>query len=301
MANANVEMFGYWQEHLAGNRFRVRTKNFAEHTSEAGLVEIAGDDSNRRHQWLAIATTPQGRFAFLGFRSIWSGEYYDHPYRQVKVFTITDRPVYRPEQKVYFKGILRKLGDDGYELFTDRTVRVAVEDSNSGRLLEKELPLTARGTFNGEVEIPGTAKLGYYRITATVGEAEASGMSVWPVDSLEEMLGMLWEGRQPAAISPPSVVQPESPPGDLADVRGQGPAKRALEIAAAGLAAGDDALHRLRVPAQLRERRVEGLAPLRVPLGPVDIDQAACTLHVDEVDGMWRNHGDVDLEGFALA
>jgi hypothetical protein len=74
-----------------------------------------------------------------------------------------------------------------------------------------------------------------------------------------------------------------------------------LEVAAAGLAAGDDALDRLRVPAKLRERRAEGLAPLRVPLGAVDIDEPARALHVDEEDGVRRDDCDVDFEGLAVA
>ncbi|HET9232824.1 MAG TPA: YifB family Mg chelatase-like AAA ATPase, partial [Candidatus Eisenbacteria bacterium] len=65
-------------------------------------------------------------------------------------------------------------------------------------------------------------------------EAEASGMSVWPVESLEEMLAVLWEGRQPTPSAKPVSLISESAPGDLADIRGQKPAKRALEVAAAG-------------------------------------------------------------------
>jgi magnesium chelatase family protein len=65
-------------------------------------------------------------------------------------------------------------------------------------------------------------------------EAEASGMEVWPVRSLEEMLGVLWEGQKPSPVGTRNVTGVEPPAGDLAEVRGQGPAKRALEVAAAG-------------------------------------------------------------------
>ncbi|HEX8141252.1 MAG TPA: MG2 domain-containing protein [Pyrinomonadaceae bacterium] len=89
-------------------------------------------------------------------------------------YIYTDRPIYRPAQKVYFKGILRRLGDNGYEMLSERSVSVTVEDPNGAKLLVKELPLSARGTFNGEADIVGGAPLGSYRITAQAGESQAS-------------------------------------------------------------------------------------------------------------------------------
>jgi len=89
-------------------------------------------------------------------------------------YIYTERPVYRPAQKVYFKGILRRLGDNGYEMLTERSVTVTIEDPNGGKLLEKELALSGRGTFNGEVDLAGGAALGSYRIIARAGDASAS-------------------------------------------------------------------------------------------------------------------------------
>ena len=56
------------------------------------------------YQWLIIGHgRRKGRFAYLGFTGVWYGRTYDAEYNQTKVFTITDRPVYRPEQTVQFK------------------------------------------------------------------------------------------------------------------------------------------------------------------------------------------------------
>jgi alpha-2-macroglobulin len=125
-------------------------------------------------EYLVMATR-NNEFAISGLESY----YFEHEFGggagKVASYIYTDRPVYRPEQKVFFKGILRKPGENGYELLRDRTVRVSIEDTDGGKLFEKELPLSGRGTFSGEVELPGSAKLGYYRIVAAVGEAEATG------------------------------------------------------------------------------------------------------------------------------
>ncbi len=65
-------------------------------------------------------------------------------------------------------------------------------------------------------------------------EAAAAGLPVWAVRTLADLFRYLWEGGD--AAPPPAAAAPATaaPVGDLADVRGQLPAKRALEVAAAG-------------------------------------------------------------------
>ena len=52
-------------------------------------------------------------------------------------YIYTDRPIYRPAQKIYFKGILRQWGRDGYQLLESKTVNVTIEDPNNGKDLRK--------------------------------------------------------------------------------------------------------------------------------------------------------------------
>src|SRR5262249_43569224 len=102
---ANVEFFGWRQEQVAPNQnnFRVLTKNFAEFTDADGQVMLKGDKQDQNYQWLITARTKQDRLAYLGFTNVWYGNRHDPEYNARKVFTITDRPVYRPEQTVKFK------------------------------------------------------------------------------------------------------------------------------------------------------------------------------------------------------
>jgi uncharacterized protein YfaS (alpha-2-macroglobulin family) len=90
-------------------------------------------------------------------------------------YLYTDRPVYRPEQKVYFRGILRTRTDDGYRLPAGKTVAVTVTDGDGATIYEQELPLSSRGTFSGELDLPEETPLGYYSLNAALGDASASG------------------------------------------------------------------------------------------------------------------------------
>ncbi len=81
----------------------------------------------------------------------------------------TDRPIYRPGQTVYFRGVLRRDDDVRYELPDVETVRVTARDSQGKELLEEELALSPYGTFNGQLELSPVAPLGYYNIDMNVG------------------------------------------------------------------------------------------------------------------------------------
>ncbi len=93
----------------------------------------------------------------------------------VTSYIYTDRPIYRPAQSVFFKGIMRQWTSSGYKLIDSKTVKVTIEDPDSGKVFEKELSLSDRGTFSGQVDVGDEAPLGSYNITASIGEVSASG------------------------------------------------------------------------------------------------------------------------------
>ncbi len=92
-------------------------------------------------------------------------EYYESPYA---AYFFTDRPIYRPGQTVYFKGIVRADDDARYSL-PPRNARVHVEiwDPQGTKVFEEDMPLNDLGTLNGELALSEEAALGNYSIQAS--------------------------------------------------------------------------------------------------------------------------------------
>ena len=135
VAKANVEFFGWKQVQVRPNRqeFKVVTANFAEFSDRDGQVIVDQKKLPQDHQWMIVSRTDAGRFAYLGFTGVWYGQYYDADYNQMKVFTITDRPVYRPDQTVQFKFWVGQAKYDQGESFGVREQALHRADQQSAR------------------------------------------------------------------------------------------------------------------------------------------------------------------------
>ncbi|MGQ9467058.1 MAG: Ig-like domain-containing protein [Anaerolineae bacterium] len=122
--------------------------------------------------FLAFAGTP-GNDDFTVVHSEWyngigpwdfnlSSEFYIRPYR---IHVYTDRPIYRPGQPVYFRGVVRAEEDARYTLPpAGETVSVTVRNDQGETIYRETLPLSDLGTFNGQFTLAEEAGLGYYYI-----------------------------------------------------------------------------------------------------------------------------------------
>jgi uncharacterized protein YfaS (alpha-2-macroglobulin family) len=165
IAKANVELFGYHQKYIDGNRFETQVKNFAEFSSAEGQVRIKPDRQPAGFQWIVTARTDKGRLAFLGFDYVWHAEYRDGEYNQKKIFTISDRPVYRPGQPVKFKAWVARAKYDAPEdksEFAGVAATLEIRNPKGEKILTKEYTLDEFGGFNDEMALPLDATLGTY-------------------------------------------------------------------------------------------------------------------------------------------
>ena len=166
VAGANVEFFGWRQEQVPNARqWRAVTSKFAEFSGEDGQIIPDTKLLQDQMQWLAIARTENGRFAHLGFSGVWYGRYHDIVYDETKVYFISDRPVYRPEQKVEYKFWIRKAKFDQPDVsdFANQNFTVIIADPQGTEVARTEVTSDEYGGIVGTYELPADAPLGQYQ------------------------------------------------------------------------------------------------------------------------------------------
>jgi uncharacterized protein YfaS (alpha-2-macroglobulin family) len=91
-----------------------------------------------------------------------------------RVFSYTDRPVYRPGHRVRFKGVVRKLKTSGYDLPAPQSVDVEARDEEDATVYRARLAMTPRGSFAGEFTLPAEALSGGYTLNVHLDDQEYS-------------------------------------------------------------------------------------------------------------------------------
>jgi len=120
-------------------------------------------------------------------------------------YVYTDRPVYRPGHTVHWKAIVRQYQGDTLQLPKLKQTRVVINDGQSKSIFDKQVPISAMGTLDGQIELPAAAALGYY--TIQVGD-ESTGLSAHGQFHVEDYRKPEYQVRVYAAKS--RVMQGES-------------------------------------------------------------------------------------------
>ena len=131
-----------------------------------------GDDSRdnadaAKITTLAIRGDDQAIVTKDYYRNEDAGEFAVHAY--------TDRTIYRPGQKIAFKGIVRRIKDMDavnpklrYAVPANEPVTVEIRDKDSERILLTKLTTNRYGSFNGSVTLDPEAATGVYTLITTI-------------------------------------------------------------------------------------------------------------------------------------
>ncbi|MBA3868389.1 MAG: Ig-like domain-containing protein, partial [Anaerolineae bacterium] len=143
-------------------------------TDKDGLVTLDIPRVSDLYQAMFAVLQADNQFG-LGFAG-WSdgiepyqfGQNYNYYPEKYRTYLYTDRPIYRPDQPVYFKGVLRQQNDVTYTPTGLTEIPVKILDANGETVFDKTVPVTQFGTFSGQFDIASDAPLGYYQLQATI-------------------------------------------------------------------------------------------------------------------------------------
>ncbi|GEM_PF-5845052 len=93
--------------------------------------------------------------------------YYVTYYRKYVIYLYTERPIYRPNQTVYFKGVAR-VKDRGYKVVKRRNVRVKIRNPQGTVIYDRSLKTNDFGSFADSCYIPENSPLGIYTLSAEI-------------------------------------------------------------------------------------------------------------------------------------
>ncbi|GMV39469.1 MAG: hypothetical protein AMXMBFR64_11850 [Myxococcales bacterium] len=102
-------------------------------------------------------------------------EHYPASVPTPRVYLTTERPLYKPGETVYFKGIARVPAAAGLGLPPAGAATVRVLDALGGGVAEVVAPLNAHGTFSGSFVVPAGATAGRFRLVAAVAGGSYEG------------------------------------------------------------------------------------------------------------------------------
>lgn len=88
----------------------------------------------------------------------------DYENFEAKAMVYFDRAIYRPGQKMYYKGIIIQNLNDEKSVVPFVSVRVTIEDENNSVLKEFDLQTNEFGSFSGEFDIPKNVLTGEFSI-----------------------------------------------------------------------------------------------------------------------------------------
>ncbi|MCW3100553.1 MAG: Large extracellular alpha-helical protein [Chthonomonadaceae bacterium] len=141
------------------------------HVSSADGGDEGGDEADTadaaKITTLAIRGDDEAIITRDYFRNEDAGSFVVHAY--------TDRTIYRPGQKIAFKGIVRRIRDrdaveptQRYAVPANEPVTVEIRDKDSERILLTKLTTNRYGSFNGSVTLDPEAATGIYTLITTI-------------------------------------------------------------------------------------------------------------------------------------
>ena len=168
-----------WERTFDGKRWQ-----WVSHDKTTGEDGIALEELNARdntHRELVVLARAGDRQAFS---IAYSG---GGPTEELswKVYATSDRPAYRPGEKVNWKVVARRQRGETYAVPSEETIVMRITDPRGGEVRKEKLKLNNYGSAWGEFTLSGDPALGPYTVVF-LDEKERRGIGSAPFFRVEE-------------------------------------------------------------------------------------------------------------------
>jgi len=111
--------------------------------------------------YAVISSSMQGGIDPWRFNVNWDPNPQSHVY---KGMVFTERGVYRPGEKIYWKGIVRRLIGDDWTLSDLKVLNLKLTDPAGEEAFTASVTISSRGTFQSHFDIPADARTGEWNL-----------------------------------------------------------------------------------------------------------------------------------------
>jgi hypothetical protein len=137
-------------------------RTFSGTTDRDGIFQVRlSPELPKKSESLVVRAEKDGSTAFLR-----TGMFEGTGEGQVRFYSYTDRPVYRPGHVVNFKGIARKFDDEKYAVPSQQPVEVEAWDSRETLIYKGRLTTDQFGALDGQFRLNDEAATGVYRLVS---------------------------------------------------------------------------------------------------------------------------------------
>ena len=151
------------------NRIRsyelVRGEEFL--TNSEGFLEIPNNGNAQLKSFYLDFN--KGNDRFITSDNFYYQRIWERDFQNEKVNFFLDRKIYRPGQVVYFKGIITKETNKGFEIVKSKSREVELADANHQAIEKLNLTSNEFGSFNGSFIIPHNILTGIFTIRCANG------------------------------------------------------------------------------------------------------------------------------------
>jgi len=167
-----IQQWSTWDRKTRKRTYHYQRTDLTTDENGMALLESMRDQNRSLH---LLATAPDGRIAWSGMQRLY--RYGPSRRRQgMFAYTITDRPVYRPEQTVRYKVWLRETRQGVLQNIPNRPLTITIYDPRGNKVQEVSKRTDDFGGLDGEFVLAEEPPLGVYRIQVH-GQSYAGGQN----------------------------------------------------------------------------------------------------------------------------